>query len=172
MTLSRAQAFQFVSTLVNQLQALGDRKDEILTFMPELRQAILDTLSNACTGESSLTPAHAKEILKLALLGVRQTKRFTSSAEEAASIWEPSKWSDLSSKLASSDRFKASVGLQAMCKQLVQLLQESNTAGTKASGKQKAATKRKADEVAAEDEGTASSGKKAKHKKARKEKSG
>ncbi|KAI9056874.1 hypothetical protein FKP32DRAFT_1598752 [Trametes sanguinea] len=168
----QAQAFQFVSTLVNQLQALGDRKDEILAFMPELRQAILDTLSNACTAESSLTPAHAKEILKLALLGVRQTKRFTSSSEEAASIWEPSKWTDLSSKLASSDRFKASVGLQAMCKQLVQLLQESNTAGTKASGKQKAAAKRKADEVAAEDEGTASSGKKAKHKKARKEKSG
>ncbi|KAI0654742.1 DNA polymerase phi-domain-containing protein [Cubamyces menziesii] len=168
----QAQAFHFVSTLVNQLQALGDRKPEILAFMPKLRQAILDVLTNACTGESSLTPAHAKEILKLALLGVRQTKRFTSSIEEASSIWEPSKWSELSLKLASSDRFKSSVGLQAMCKQLVQLLQDSGTAGAKASGKDKAAAKRKASEVAAEDaEEGAASGKKAKHKKARKEKS-
>ncbi|KAI0373319.1 hypothetical protein BV20DRAFT_963165 [Pilatotrama ljubarskyi] len=166
----QAQAFHFIHTLVNQLQALGDRKPEILAFMPKLRQAILDTLSNACTSESSLTPAHAKEILKLALVSVRQTKRFASSTDEASSIWEPSKWSNLSSQLASSDRFKSSVGLQAMCKQLVQLLQDSNTAGTKASGKEKA-TKRKADEVAADEEGAASA-KKAKHKKARKEKSG
>ncbi|KAI0350071.1 hypothetical protein OH77DRAFT_1100919 [Trametes cingulata] len=157
----QAQAFHFIHTLVNQLQALGDRQSEILAFMPKLRQAILDTLSNACSGESSLTPAHAKEILKLALVSVRQTKRFASSVDEASSIWEPSKWSDLSSQLASSDRLKSSVGLQAMCKQLIQLLQDSSTK----------ATKRKAEEVAGDEEGAAS-GKKAKHKKARKEKSG
>ncbi len=152
----------------------GDRKSEILEFMPKLRQAILDTLSNACTGESSLTPAHAKEILKLALTSVRQTKRFTATFEEAASIWEPSKWSDLSATLAASDRFKSAVGLQAMCKQIVQLLQESDTAGTKASSKDKAATKRKSEAVAAdeEEESTAAPAKRAKHKKARKEKSG
>ncbi|EIW60756.1 DNA-directed DNA polymerase [Trametes versicolor FP-101664 SS1] len=171
----QAQAFHFINTLVNQLQALGDRKPEILEFMPKLRQAILDTLSNACTSESSLTPAHAKEILKLALTSVRQTKRFTATVEEAASIWEPSKWTDLSATLAASERFKSAVGLQAMCKQVVQLLQESSTAGAKASGKDKAATKRKAEAVAAEEdeiEGTAAPAKRAKHKKARKEKSG
>ncbi|KAI0637371.1 DNA polymerase phi-domain-containing protein [Trametes polyzona] len=170
----QTQAFNFINTLVNQLQALGDRKPEILEFMPKLRQVIVDTLSTACTGESSLTPAHAKEILKVALVSVRQTKRFASSVEEAASIWEPSKWSDLSSKLASSDRFKSSVGLQAMCKQIVQLLQESGTASAKASGKgkDKGAAKRKAEEaVGADEEAAASSGKRAKHKKARKEKS-
>ncbi|KAI8998993.1 DNA polymerase phi-domain-containing protein [Trametes punicea] len=168
----QTQAFHFVNTLVNQLQALGDRKAEILAFMPTLRQAILDTLSDACTGDSSLTAAHAKEILKLALVAVRQTKRFASNTEEAASIWEPSTWSDLSAKLASSDRFKASVGLQAMCKQVDQLLQESNATGTKASGTGKATTKRKAEEEVTGDDKGVASGKKAKHKKARKEKSG
>ncbi|KAI0668533.1 DNA polymerase phi-domain-containing protein [Trametes maxima] len=163
----QAQAFHLISTLVNQLQALGDCKPEILIFMPKLRQAILDALSNACSSESTLTPAHAKEILKLALTAVRQTKRFASGADEASSVWEPSKWTDLSSKLASSDRFKSAVGLQAMCKQIVQLLQDSNT---KASVKDKAATKRKADEAVVEE--GAASGKKTKHKKARKEKSG
>ncbi|KAI0781313.1 DNA polymerase phi-domain-containing protein [Trametes elegans] len=166
----QAQAFHFVNTLVNQLQALGDRKTEILAFMPKLRQAIIDTLSNACTGESSLTPAHAKEILRLALVSVRQTKRFASSTDEASSLWEPSRWEELSSKLAASDRFKSSVGLQAMCKQVIQLLQDSSTAVAKASGKNKAATKRKAEEVAVDE--TAAPGKKVKHKKARKEKSG
>lgn len=141
--------------------------------MPKLRQAILDTLSNACTGESSLTPAHAKEILKLALTSVRQTKRFTATVEEAASIWEPSKWTDLSATLAASERFKSAVGLQAMCKQVVQLLQESGTASAKASGKDKTATKRKAEAVAAEEEDeSAAPAKRTKHKKARKEKSG
>ncbi|KAH9857639.1 DNA polymerase phi-domain-containing protein [Lenzites betulinus] len=165
----QAQAFHFVNTLVNQLQALGDRKPEILAFMPELRQAILDTLSNACSSESSLTAAHAKEILKLALVSVRQTKRFASSVEDASSIWVPSKWSDLSSNLAASDTFKSAVGLQAMCKQIVQLLQQSNTT-TKAPSKDKASAKRKAEEATAEE--GAASGKRTKHKKARKEKSG
>ncbi|KAI0648248.1 DNA polymerase phi-domain-containing protein [Trametes meyenii] len=163
----QAQAFNLVSMLVNQLQALGDCKPEILALMPKLRQAILDALFNACSGESTLTPAHAKEILRLALTAVRQTKRFASETDKASSVWEPPKWSDLSSKLASSDRFKSAVGLQSMCKQIVQLLQDSNT---KASGKDKAVAKRKADEAVV-DEGAAS-GKKAKHKKARKEKSG
>lgn len=152
----------------------GDRKAEILEFMPKLRKAILDVLTNACTSESSLTPAHAKEILKLALTAVRQTKRYTATVEEAASIWEPSKWTDLSAMLAESDRFKSAVGLQAMCKQIVQLLQESGTASAKASGNDKASTKRKSEAVAAEEEeeGAAAPAKRAKHKKARKEKSG
>ncbi|KAI0831759.1 DNA polymerase phi-domain-containing protein [Trametes gibbosa] len=168
----QAQAFNFVNTLVNQLHALGDRKPEILAFMPTLRQAIADTLSSACDSESSLTPAHAKEILKLALVSVRQTKRFASSVGEASTLWEPSTWSDLSSKLASSERFKTAVGLQAMCKQIVQLLQESTTTA-KASGKEKASAKRKAEEVAAEDGAVAAAPvSRAKHKKARKEKSG
>ena len=148
--------------------------------MATLRKALLDTISNACSDDSSsVQPAHVKELLKLALVAVRQTKRVASSTDEAASTWQPAKWTALSSTLAANDRFKASVGLQAMCKQIVQLLQDSGTAGPKAqSGKsdkkeKKGATKRKAEETAAEDEGDAADGgKKAKHKKAKKAKSG
>ena len=151
--------------------------------MPKLREAILDTISKACKDEStSLQPAHVKDILKLVLVAVRQTKRLAQNTDELSTIWQPSKWSELSSTLASNDRFKASVGLQAMCKQIVQLLQESGTAGSKAktadenTAKSKksgaSTTKRKAaDREEDGDEGVADEGKKAKHKKARKAKS-
>ncbi|EJF62593.1 hypothetical protein DICSQDRAFT_135562 [Dichomitus squalens LYAD-421 SS1] len=179
----QAQVFRLVQTLVNQLQALGDTKSEVLAFMPSLRKGILDTVSKACSDEStSLQPAHVKDILKLALGAVRQTKRFTQSSDELSTIWRPSKWTELSNTLASNDHFKASVGLQAMCKQLVQLLQESGTAVSKAkaadkdktNSKEKVAvvSKRKAsDRDGDEDEGVADGGKKARHKKARKAKS-
>ncbi|KAM5542581.1 hypothetical protein V8D89_003542 [Ganoderma adspersum] len=175
----QAQVFHLVQTLVNQLQALGDKKSQTLAFMPSLRKAILDTLTKACLNESTtLQPAHVKDILKLAVVAVRQTKRVTDNTNELASIWQPSSWSELSSALASNDRFKASVGLQAMCKQIVQLLQESGTAGSKAKDKAKSkeqtasATKRKAAEQEGDgDEDVADGGKKAKHKKAKKAKS-
>ena len=141
--------------------------------MPKLRNAILDSLSKACSSTTQIQPAQAKDILKLALVAARQTKRVIQNDGELTSAWEPSKWSNLSSTLASSGRFKASVGLQAMCKQIVQLLQDDK-AGSKASGKKKEkskaiATKRKAEDAGVDAE---DSGKKAKHKKAKKAKSG
>ena len=154
-----------------------------MAFMPTLRTAIHDTITGACNDtSSSLQSAHVKELLKLALVAVRQTKR-VASGDEAAAAWQPAKWSALSSTLAANDRFKASVGLQAMCKQIVGLLQDSTKAGTKAQrDKQKSdkkskeekggTSKRKAEAVDGDEgeEGAAESGKKAKHKKARKAK--
>ena len=153
--------------------------------MTSLRKTILDTMGKACTDESTtLQPAHVKDILKLSLVAVRQTKRVAENATELSTIWQPSSWKELSNALASSDRFQASVGLQAMCKQIVQLLQESGTAGSKARAtdnakskekekeKTASATKRKAaDREEGGDEEVANGGKKAKHKKARKAKS-
>ena len=147
--------------------------------MPSLRTAILDTLTKACVDESTtLQPAHVKDILKLAVVAARQTKRVADSSNQLATIWQPSGWSELSNALASNDRFKASVGLQAMCKQIVQLLQESSTAGSKAKDTAKSkekttsATKRKAAEREEDGDGNvANGGKTAKHKKAKKAKS-
>ena len=150
--------------------------------MTSLRKAIIDTVTKACIDESTtLQPAHVKDILKLALVAVRQTKRIAENANEPSTVWQPSSWSELSNALASSDRFKGSVGLQAMCKQIVQLLQESNTAKstakiadkTKPKEKAASATKRKAEDREEDgDQVVADGGKKARHKKARKTKSG
>lgn len=152
--------------------------------MTSLRKALLKTMTKACTDESTtLQPAHVKDILKLALVAIRHTKRIVESMNELSTIWQPSSWSELSNTLASSNHFKGSVGLQATCKQIVQLLQENSTAGSKARAADKAkskgeqekaasATKRKAAEREEDgDEEIADGGKKAKHKKARKVKS-
>ena len=146
--------------------------------MTTLRKTILEKFSTACSDDAStFQPAHAKELLKLALVAVRQTKRVSASVEEAAGAWQPTKWTTLSGTLAGNERFKASAGLQAMCKQIVQLLQDdSGKAKAKAQSEKskkdaKSGGKRKAEAVT-EDDGEAAeeSGKKAKHKKARKAK--
>ncbi|PIL30510.1 hypothetical protein GSI_07210 [Ganoderma sinense ZZ0214-1] len=174
----QAQVFHLIQTLVNQLQVLGDKKSEVLAFMTALRKAILGAMTKACNdGSTTLQPAHVKDILKLALVAARQTKRIAENANELSTVWQPSNWTELSNALASSDRLKGSVGLQAMCKQIVQLLQNSNIAKStaktadKPKTKEEAAstTKRKAaDREEDGDEGVTDGGKKAKRKKARK----
>ncbi|KAI0747681.1 DNA polymerase phi-domain-containing protein [Daedaleopsis nitida] len=171
----QVQCFHVLQTLANQLPALGERESEVLSFAPGVRKAVVETIAKACDAEStSFQPSNVKEILKAALVVVRQTKRVVRDSKELSSAWQPADWSELSTTLASSDRFKSSVGLPAMCKQIVRLLQDDKT-GSKAVGKKSkeaAAAKRKAEDTAesgGEENATESgSGKKAKHKKARK----
>ncbi|KAI0806965.1 DNA polymerase phi-domain-containing protein [Fomes fomentarius] len=170
------QPFHIIQTLMNQLPALGERKSEALAFVPKLRQAIIETISKACDGDTTtLQPAHVKEILKVTLVAVRQTRRVIQDSKELTSAWQPSSWSDLRNALAGSDRFKEAVGLQAMCKQITELLQDDKSSAKTSTrkSKEKARTKRKAEDTEeGGDEGATENGKKAKHKKARKTKSG
>lgn len=144
--------------------------------MPKLRQATLETISKACDGDATtLQPAHVKEILKVTLVAVRQTRRVTQDTKELSSAWQPFTWSELQKTLAKSDRFKEAVGLQAMCKQITELLQDDKSSSKTSAGKskEKARTKRKAEDTEeGGGEGATESSKKAKHKKARKTKSG
>ncbi|THG98713.1 hypothetical protein EW026_g3515 [Hermanssonia centrifuga] len=133
-----------------------NRDTEILEFMPGLRNAVQESIRVACS-EESLTATQVKELLKLALSAIRQTKR-VASQEQLRTIWEPSSWETLSSTLASADRFKSSTALQTMCKQISQLVTEEKLSKAKASGK------RKVDSLEGEEE-VATSPKKVKRKK-------
>ncbi|CAL1703687.1 unnamed protein product [Somion occarium] len=165
----QSQAFQLLQVLVNQLFAIGDHKEEIISFMPSLRDAILAAVSKACT-EASLTAAHVKEILKLAISAVRQSKRIVSSPEELATLWDPSSWEELSKNLATSDSLKAAAGLQNLCKQVIRAVNQSSTKDSTSSNKPSSgATKRKADDGEQGDEEVVT--KKAKRKKVNKNKS-
>ncbi|OBZ75369.1 DNA polymerase V, partial [Grifola frondosa] len=170
----QTQSFHLLHTLINQLPAIGDRGPEILAVMPVLRQAVYDVVSKECDSEPTLIPAQVKEVLKLGLVAVRQTKRVSSAGKEVATIWEPSSWETLATKLAGSERFKTSTGLQAMCKQIMNMVREAPAANSKTSGPQEGAktknvaAKRKVDTLDEEDGVTEP--KKPKHKKARKAK--
>ncbi|PSS32180.1 hypothetical protein PHLCEN_2v2053 [Hermanssonia centrifuga] len=143
----RTQVFQLLQTLTAQLPTITNRDTEILEFMPGLRNAVQESVRDACS-EESLTAAQVKELLKLALSAIRQTKR-VASQEQLHTIWEPSSWETLSSALASADRFKSSTALQTMCKQISQLVTEGKLSKAKAPGKRKVDSLEGEEEVAA-----------------------
>ncbi|OCH90301.1 hypothetical protein OBBRIDRAFT_887807 [Obba rivulosa] len=161
----QCQTFHLLQTLLNQVHPTDARRTEILDFMTTLRRTLLSVMQKACEGEATLNTAQIKELLKLGLQAIRQTKRLTPSSDELASVWDPSAWNSLKNKLSASERFKSSTGLHAMSKQMAQAAgQDAETKGKGAS-----ATKRKAEEIGEEGEAVATPSK-AKRKKVKKSK--
>lgn len=104
-------------------------KDDILSFVPKLQTVLLDTMSHACEAtDASLTAAQVKEILKLALLAVRHSRRLC-GGQELATMWKAANWNRLSVQFASSSRFKSSTGLQSSCKEIVRLIEQPSKQG-------------------------------------------
>ncbi|KAF8894690.1 hypothetical protein BD779DRAFT_1609359 [Infundibulicybe gibba] len=154
----QCQAFQLLETLVATLPNLASvDPGEILEFMSTLRANLLEVLTSACRDKLALTTAQAKDLLKLALLAVRQTQRIISTVD-------PEAWTTLRKALESSERLKNSPALQKMCDQIVRSTQSEN-----ASQGSKKATKRKADKVAGSEEASPEA-QKVKRKKVRKSK--
>jgi DNA polymerase phi len=85
---------------------------------------LFELVSNACDGKIVVAASQMKELLKLGLLAIRQTKRVISTPERLPAIWQPATWDALGAKLATSDRY-ASVAFQTMCQGIVQASQIS-----------------------------------------------
>ncbi|EKM55908.1 uncharacterized protein PHACADRAFT_256841 [Phanerochaete carnosa HHB-10118-sp] len=144
------QVFQLVQTLFAQRPAADVDAVEALAFTRALREAMLMALRGACaSGSERLTPPQVKELLRLVLAGVRYTRRVASSAEAVRATWDAAAWETLAGELATSARLKASTGLQATCRQVVQLIEKDDGVGGVAKVKAK---KRKADAMDADDD--------------------
>lgn len=164
----KCQILQLLQTTLNQLPASvrdilhinqkkslttvvlqGDRQKEVLSFMPKCSAFLLDFTIKACQEDSNFTAAQIKDILKLSLVAVRQTQRVAPGGT-TRDIWKPTSWEKMKEGLASSERFKASVSLQTMCQQLVNVAQgPTDPKGRKkaevnGAGEPKAPSKRKA----------------------------
>jgi DNA polymerase phi len=100
--------------------AQPEHVNEILTFMPTLRRVLFDVALSACGETASLTTAQIKELLRLALVGIRLTKRASDGTKTISDIWQPSEWEALTERLASTERFKPSTTLRTMCQQIVE----------------------------------------------------
>ncbi|KAF7338414.1 hypothetical protein MVEN_02067200 [Mycena venus] len=124
----RSQSLQLLQPLVTHLSA-GENQQEVVDFMLSLRHALVQAVTDACEEKNSLTAPQVKDLLKLASFGVHHTQRIASA--ETRKLWEPEAWEALGQKLANSERFKGSIGLQKTCQKLAT--------------SQPAATKRKAD---------------------------
>lgn len=138
-----------------------------MTALSERLQEVIATASR----ETTFSAAQMKDLFKLALLAVRQTKRYTpDSPEDLSKTWKPASWNDVLTTLTTNDRFKTSTGLHSMCKQVLQLIQTQSGDGKvktkKDGGNSKSKTgKRKADDAV--DESPVVNGKKAKRKKSK-----
>jgi DNA polymerase phi len=91
--------------------------------MLKLRQEMIDIMMSACDEAATLNTAQMKDLLKLAVLAVRQTRRVVPQSENISMIWEPNAWDKLRTKLRSTERFKSSTALHALCEQTIQTIQ-------------------------------------------------
>jgi len=104
-----------------------------------------------------------KDIFKLVLTAIRQTKRFFKDGTKPGSLWKSEAWDGLLEQLIGSEKYGRAVGLHAMCKQVrdatrvgepreakkAKKSEEVTTSGEKPS---KSKAKRKAEEVDAPSE--------------------
>jgi DNA polymerase phi len=134
---------------------------EAVAFMPLLRELLLDLGQESCSEKGNLTAAQMKEIFKLGLLGVRQTKRL--SPPSTQQIWEPKSWRSLHQNLKTS-RLKASPALQKMCEQVARMSEDVPSGKPSAKNANPVASKRKVEEVNSDDV-TTTTPKKSKRKK-------
>jgi DNA polymerase phi len=132
-------------------------------------------MTKACEEKLVLTAPQMKDLFKLGLAGVRQTERVAPSQETLRTIWRPSTWDVLCTKVASSQHFKASAALQTMCLQMAKL-SKGTTLPPKpkiVKGKnnvESVPAKRKADRSGDDGDGDTAAATKAKRKKAKKAK--
>ena len=134
---------------------------EAVAFMPLLRELLLDLAQESCSEQAKLTAAQMKEVFKVGLLGVRQTKRL--SPPSTQQIWEPKSWRLLHQNLKTS-RLKASPALQKMCEQVARMSEDVPSGKPPTKSANPVASKRKAEEVNGDDV-TATTPKKSKRKK-------
>lgn len=165
----RCQAFHLVQILLGSVPTLNVPESEATEYMTRLSKSLSFFFTRACKNEIVLTSAQMKDLLKLALVAVRQTTRVLAASgatSRMTEIWDKDAWAEVSAQLAASERFKAATSLKSMCTQISQSLEGKTKASSKAekakkgipaaaepveeetkpAGKQKAA-KRKAEQV-------------------------
>lgn len=102
-------------------------RSEIIAFLKTFGQAVYTIVSEACDDPESLTSTQMKELMKLSLLAIRQTKRATSGSSDLHVAFAASDWTLLLQNLKVS-RFKTATSLHVMCQQLLAAVR-SNTEG-------------------------------------------
>ena len=91
--------------------------EDLLSFIPSLQDTIIALLASSVTS-GELTTAQMKDVFKLVLTAIRQTKRSLKNSTESGSPWKSDAWGGLLEQLTSSEKYGQTTGLHAMCKQV------------------------------------------------------
>jgi DNA polymerase phi len=94
-----------------------DRHQEVVEFIPKLRNALLDTLTAASNEAIVMSTAQMKDVLKLGLFATRQTNRVC-TPEEMSNIWQSKRWEELETTFLKSKRYNASKALHTICQEI------------------------------------------------------
>lgn len=121
--------------------------------MSAVQSQLLATITAACADDSTTTAHVLKEVGKLSLLAVRQSRRLLSSAEMAAT-WNQSKWENAAAGLKACPRFSSSTALQKMFKQVAQMIVMEEDKGSVKATKRKAQAIESPDDPPATKKGT------------------
>ncbi|KAF8580676.1 hypothetical protein K439DRAFT_1393490 [Ramaria rubella] len=119
----KCQTFQLLHPLLTQMANFNCSTSDMIIFVRKFRQAVCNTISSACDDAESLNTLQVKELLKLSILAVRQTKRVADIGDLAA-VWGSEDWVLLLKKVEAS-RFKTATSLHSLFRQLLATLGSS-----------------------------------------------
>lgn len=117
--------FPEAPTVAHRLQ--GEEPASIATFHKALQKTILELITLSVDDDHGLSAAQVKDILKLVLSCIRQTRKTAESS--TVQIWDPAAWKALHDQLASSNRFQSSSSVLNMCRQVESIATQSKQEG-------------------------------------------
>lgn len=94
----------------------GEEPAAITTFHKALQKIILGLITLSVDDDRGLSPTQTKDLLKLVLFCIRQTRKTTEPL--TIQVWDPAAWKTLHGQLSSSNRFKSSSSVLNMCRQV------------------------------------------------------
>ncbi|KAF9566303.1 hypothetical protein CPC08DRAFT_114924 [Agrocybe pediades] len=133
--------------LLSLLPSISDCNDEVVEYMPLLRESLVKIVTDSLDQKSAITTQQVKEMSKLALLAVRQTRRI--SPAKVQSIWEPQSWRTLQERVKT--EAPEAAALQKMCEQIARSAELAAQTSDNSTSKASKPSKRKAEEVAGDD---------------------
>ncbi|KAF9653857.1 hypothetical protein BDM02DRAFT_3265026 [Thelephora ganbajun] len=124
------QTLGLLNLLFTNIPARDDISEDLSSFIPSLLDVVVVLLTSS-VANGALTAAQMKDVFKLVLTTIRQTKSFIKNDTEAGSLWKSDTWDGLLEKLTSSKKYGQATGLHAICKQVRDAIRVSEPHGAK-----------------------------------------
>lgn len=138
-TFRQVQVMSMLQAVLTQIAQRAEKSGEVLAFVPEISNAFVSIVNDACESSTGMTSNHVKDTIKFVLQAARISTK-VGEAERVKSAWKASKLQEAAEKLLASDKFKASTSIHDLMKQLLKVAQpdvKGEATGKKKDGKNK-----------------------------------
>ncbi|WFC93747.1 DNA-directed DNA polymerase [Malassezia brasiliensis] len=132
----QVQALSMLQAVLQQQQQNDTRQastDDVLTFMAQVREAVLAVVRAATTSDV-LNSQRLKEVLRFTLHAIRITARIAAESDDTgttmAACWPLPVLQQTAESLQTSDRFQSSTSLHGLMKEMISIVSRTATAPT------------------------------------------